>query len=228
MVSDGEHRLGIEAGLPFREYRRLLGFGVTSLAGVLCSHSHGDHARAVKQLLKAAVDVYASAGTFNALGVEGSHRAHIIASRRPAQIGAWKVLPFDIPHDAPEPLGFLIEGPSGDRLLFATDASYLPYRFERLNMIALEVNFSLEELSRRVLAGAVDPLVAGRTIRNHASLERALETLKANDLSKVREIHLLHLSSGNASEVEFKRAVQEATGIPTYVAEERGSYAGLN
>lgn len=222
MVSDGEHRLGIEAGLPFRDYQRLLGFGVTSLTAVLCTHNHLDHARGVKQLLKAAVDVYASAGTFQALGIEPSHRTHVIASRKPVQIGPWGVLPFDIPHDAPEPLGFVITGPSGDRMLFATDAGYLPYTFEGLGLIALEVNFSLEELGRRVAAGAIDPLVAGRTIRTHSSLERALETLKANDLSKVREIHLLHLSSRSADEVAFKDAVQRATGIPTFIAAERG------
>ncbi len=227
VVSDGEHRLGIEAGLPFRDYQRLLGFGVTGLAGVLCSHAHSDHARAVKQLLKAAVDVYASAGTFKALGVDGSHRAHVIASRKPAHIGPWTVLPFDVPHDAPEPLGFVITGPSGDRLLFATDAAYLPYTVADLNVICLEVNFSLEELGRRVASGAVDPLVAGRTIRNHASLERALDTLRANDLSKVREIHLLHLSSRSADEVEFKAAVERATGVPTYVAAERSSRDSL-
>ena len=64
--------------------------------------------------------------------------------------------------------------------------------------------------------------MAGRVIRTHSSLETALKTLRANDLSKVREIHLLHLSSGNAVEVDFKDAVQRATGIPTYIAAERG------
>lgn len=221
VVSDGEHRLGIEAGLPFRDYQRLLGFGVTSLAGVLCSHNHLDHAQGVKQLLKAAVDVYASAGTFQALGIERSHRAHVIASRRPVQIGPWSVLPFDIPHDAPEPLGFEITGPSGDKLLFATDAGYLPYTHTGINILCLEVNFSLEELGRRVAAGALDPLVAKRIISSHGSLETALKTLRANDLSKVREIHLLHLSAGSADEVAFKEAIQRETGIPTFVCADR-------
>jgi len=40
--------------------------------------------------------------------------------------------------------------------------------------------------------------------------------LKANDLSKCREIHLLHLSDGNSDEQLMRQKVEAATGIPTY------------
>jgi hypothetical protein len=50
------------------------------------------------------------------------------------------------------------------------------------------------------------------------SLKQCIATLKANDLSKCREIHLLHLSSDHSDEERFIREVQESTGIPTFVA----------
>ena len=44
------------------------------------------------------------------------------------------------------------------------------------------------------------------------------ELLKANDLSKVQQIWLLHLSDGNSDEKRFKREIQELTGKPTFIA----------
>ena len=44
------------------------------------------------------------------------------------------------------------------------------------------------------------------------------EFLRANDLSKVEEIHLLHLSDGNSDEARFKREIQELTGRVVMVA----------
>lgn len=49
-----------------------------------------------------------------------------------------------------------------------------------------------------------------------------IDELKANDLSKVREIWLLHLSDGNSDAERFKREVMELTGKPVYIALEKG------
>ena len=42
--------------------------------------------------------------------------------------------------------------------------------------------------------------------------------LRANDLSRVKEIHLLHLSDRNSSANCFKKEIQSLTGKPVYVA----------
>jgi phosphoribosyl 1,2-cyclic phosphodiesterase len=42
--------------------------------------------------------------------------------------------------------------------------------------------------------------------------------LEANDLSNVKNIVLIHLSSGNSNGPEFKNRIQRETGIPTYIA----------
>jgi phosphoribosyl 1,2-cyclic phosphodiesterase len=57
-----------------------------------------------------------------------------------------------------------------------------------------------------------------RLFSSHMSLKQCIATLKANDLSKCREIHLLHLSADHSDEERFIREVQEATGIPTFAA----------
>jgi hypothetical protein len=50
------------------------------------------------------------------------------------------------------------------------------------------------------------------------SLERVIETLEVTDLSKVREIHLLHLSDAHSDADRFRREVEAATGKPVHVA----------
>ena len=52
------------------------------------------------------------------------------------------------------------------------------------------------------------------------ALENVKDILKANDLSKVNEIYLIHLSDGNSNAEQFKREIQELTGKPVYIAGE--------
>lgn len=49
------------------------------------------------------------------------------------------------------------------------------------------------------------------------SLETCIELLKANDLSKVKEIHLIHLSDSNSDAEEFRRTIEDMTKIPVYI-----------
>jgi phosphoribosyl 1,2-cyclic phosphodiesterase len=59
-----------------------------------------------------------------------------------------------------------------------------------------------------------------RIIRSHMSLETLKDMLRANDLSKVEAIYLLHLSDGNSDAVRFKREVQELTGKMVFISDE--------
>ena len=177
--------------------------------------SHGDHSKAAKDLMGAGVDVYCSAGTAEALGLE-SHRLNIIKARQQFTLGDWTVLPFGVEHDAAEPLGFLLAA-DGEKLLYATDTFYIRYRFPGLTHILLEVNFAQDILDANVESG-LSPAHRRRVMRSHMSLETAKDFLRANDLSKVREIWLCHLSDGNSDEERFKREIQSTTGKPVYVA----------
>jgi len=217
VVSDGRTPLLIECGLPLRQLRERLGYSVTSLAGCLLSHEHADHARAARDILRAGVDVYATQGTIDALELTG-HRLRPIRAHQQVRIGTWTVLPFDTVHDAAEPVGFLLASQTGAKVLYLTDSAYCRYRFRGLTHLLVEANWSRDILQRNVESGVLDPALARRIMRNHMSMDRLLEMLKANDLSQVREIHLLHLSDGNSDADLFRRRVMEATGKPVYVA----------
>lgn len=219
---EGAAPLLLEAGIPYKRLQVALRHQVSSLAGCLVSHEHGDHAMSVERLMRAGVDVYATGGTFDALGLTG-HRAHPITALEPFDVGGrWIVTPVPAVHDAAEPVGFFVMAADGDRLLYLTDTAYCAHRFEQLSIVMVEANYSSELLRRQVTSGVVEAQVAARTIRNHMSLERCIDLLKANDLSAAREVYLLHLSNSNANEEQFAEAVRRTTGVPVYVAPERG------
>lgn len=216
-ITDGKTPLLLDAGLRYKEIQRGLAFQVSSLAGCLITHEHGDHSAAVKDLIKAGVNIYTSAGTADALRLD-SHRVHRVSALEPITIGTWSILPFDVQHDAAEPLGFLLANTAGDKLLFATDTYYIKHRFVGLTHIMIECNYSIQILNQNIAAGRVPAVMKHRLLRSHFSLENVKDFIRANDMRKVQEIHLLHLSDNNSDEALFKREIMALTGKQVYVA----------
>ena len=216
-ISDGRTPLLLECGIQFREIQKKLSFKVSSLYGCLVSHEHQDHCKAINDITKAGIDCYMSKGTAEALEVSG-HRLHIIKAKQQFKIGSWTILPFETQHDARDPLGFLLANQDGEKLLYATDTYFIRYRFQGLTHIMIETNYSMDILRANVEAGLVEPTLKNRILKSHFSLENVKKFLQANDLSKVQEIWLLHLSEQNSCEKRFKEEVQKITGKPTYIA----------
>ncbi len=216
-VSDGQQTILIEMGLPIRELKKALGFGLSEVSFALLTHCHQDHCRAVSEVMKAGVDVYTSQGTIDFLGLTG-HRIHAVAAQEQFGVNGWQIVPVEAQHDAPEPLSYYIVNPAGERMLFATDTFYLKNRFANMNLIAVECNYAADILQANVDAGTIDHMLRNRLLKSHFSLENVKEFLKANDLSRVEEIHLLHLSDSNSDAARFKTEIQALTGKPTFIA----------
>lgn len=215
-VTDGTTPLLLEAGIPIKAIKRGLGYKLSEIQAVLVSHSHMDHAKAAGDVLKAGIEVYMSQPTADALGVTG-HRLRILEPRVQVQIGSWTMLPFETQHDCPGSMGFLLA--SGDyKLAYITDSYYVRWRFNGLTHIMCECNYSADILAANVAAGVVPTALMDRLLQSHFSLEHVKEFLRANDLSRLEEIWLLHLSDANSDAERFKREIMELTGKPTYIA----------
>lgn len=211
-VYDGETGLLIEAGIPIIKIKQSLGFGLSTVSGVLISHEHMDHAKAVKDLMKCGIDVYMSAGTAAALDISG-HRLHVVGSGEVFEVGSYEIMAFQTKHDAREPLGYFIQSRhNGLNLLFFTDTNYLEYIFEDVDYIMAECNYSKAILSKNFSDGVISKALYERIYRSHMSLETLKEFLKAMDLKKLKQIYLLHLSDTNSDAVLFKEEIQRLTG----------------
>ena len=63
-----------------------------------------------------------------------------------------------------------------------------------------------------------DERLADRLVKSHFSIENLLAFFRANDLSAVKEIWLIHLSKDNANRETFRQAVERETGKMVFVA----------
>lgn len=216
-ISDGKTSLLLDAGIPLKSIQVGCGFKVSHIQGCFVTHNHQDHSKATRDLSRLGIDIYTSQGTIDACGLTG-HRVHAIKELQEITIGTFKVLPFDVQHDAPEPLGFLFTSiETEEKLLYFTDTYYIKYRFQGLTHIMAECNYDKETLQRSVDAGYIPIELVPRLMKSHMSLEHFLDLLKANDLREVRQIYLLHLSNNNSDEKRFKEEVQKLTGAEVYV-----------
>lgn len=216
LISDGRSSLLIECGIAWKEIQRLLFFDTSIIDGCLISHEHKDHTKGLKDALKSGINVYASKGTIESEGIK-HHRLKAVEARKQFKIGNWTVLPFEVEHDAAEPFGFLIAN-GNEKILFATDTYYVRYKFKGLTHIMVECNYSLDILDENIETGRVPSVLKKRLLQSHFSLENVIEFLKANNLSSLKEVHLLHLSDNNSDEKLFKKTIQEITGVPVYIA----------
>ena len=207
----------IDPGVSISQIKKALNFRLSEIEGCLASHSHLDHSKGLKDLMKSGIDCYVSRESSDAIGLSG-HRLHVIEPMKQFTIGQWKIKPFPLPHDV-ENMGFLISN-GKDRLLYCTDCHYIPYRFDGLSHILISCNYDAEILKRNIKQGLVDVEVGKRILMNHTSLATVKDFLIVNDLSKVREIWLLHLSDTNSNGEMFKREIMRVSGKPVYVAGE--------
>jgi len=128
------------------------------------------------------------------------------------------VIAFDTVHDCSQPYGFLINHQECGNVLFITDSSYVAYKFPNLNQVIIEANYSLKKIQDKVYSGAIMEFLHNRIIKSHMSIETCIETLQNNDLSKVCNIILVHLSDSNSDEKMFHKVVSDVTGKKVHVA----------
>lgn len=217
-VSDGYSSLLLDAGISIKRIKQGLNYKLHEVAGVLITHEHLDHAKAVYSLAKSGIDCYMSKGTKIALEIN-SRRLKTIKTKEQITIGTFQVVAFEVTHDAVEPVGFLIKSmKTGESLVYITDTQYCKYRFKNLDYILIEVNYDYEIVKENVLERGKNEALAHRVYGSHMSLDTAKGFIEQNKSKKLKAVYLLHLSDDNSNEEHFKREIQKLTGVPVYVA----------
>jgi len=216
LLTSSKSRILLECGIRFKEIQKKLDFDM-NIDGCLVSHSHGDHTKAVSDILKHGIDTYMSQGCTDDLCLS-HYRLYPISSNKQFKINELIILPFDAEHDVNEPLGFLIyDTITKEKLVFATDTYYLKYKFPGVNYYLVECNYSKDILEENISQGLINQAMRKRLLTAHMSLENLIKYFKEVDLSDCRKIVLIHLSSSNSAE-NFAETIQSETGIDTEVA----------
>lgn len=215
LTSNNGQTLLVEIGVKFSEIKKAMGFNVSNIVGAVVSHAHGDHSKGVRESLSAGFDIFMSRGCSDMLGLTEHYRIQNIKHLQKIKIGEFEVLALDAKHDSPETLMFVIGHPEMGLCLFLTDSFYMPYRIPGLTNIMIEANFCEDIISEK-LSGK--KFLRDRVLENHLSLQICKDVLRNNDLSRVNNIILLHLSESNSDAIRFESEIRELTGKTVHVA----------
>jgi phosphoribosyl 1,2-cyclic phosphodiesterase len=217
VLEAGGQRLLIDAGFSCKEIERRLervGLAGASFSGLVITHEHGDHCRGARVFARRhRVPVFATAGTFARLrlGEGGLFERVVLRSGVPRQIGSFRIEPFEVPHDAAEPIGLLVQDAGGHRVGVLADLgarTHLAWgRLTDLDALLLETNHDLEMLRNGPYPWPLKERIAAR--HGHLSNREAAEGLPDLLNDRLKFVVLYHLSRTNNLPVLAEDAIGE-------------------
>ena len=215
IINDGRTSLLLEAGISWAEIQQKNKFQIIN--AILISHSHMDHAKGVLTAANMGTEIYISQATKDALNLD-RYNYKIITTLKQFSVGTFDILPFDVEHDV-EAHGFLMYSrQSREKVCFISDTCFCKHTFSGVTHWLVECNHSREILDRNVENGIIPLSLRQRIVQSHMGLEVLKKFFRANDISKTKEIYLIHLSQNNANPTQFKEEIKKLTGRAVYIA----------
>ena len=195
-------RLLIDAGLSARQIRQRMATvarAPETLTGILITHEHSDHIAGLTGLAaQLDVPIYCNRLTKQAIEAQLKIqiKAQIFATGGSFEIGDVAVETFSIPHDAYDPVGFLVRTVAGN-IGFLTDLGHatklVVERIRPANVLLLESNHDVKMLQddpRR--PWSLKQRILSR--HGHLSNESAADVAEQILSSALRRLYLGHLS----------------------------------
>lgn len=222
LVATSSTRILVDAGLSGREtFKRLrvLDERAEEISAILITHEHSDHVGGLARLAsKLNVPVFMTAPTHHAWsramrdeqGVSPQlPKSEHFSSGRGFRIGDIEVMPFTIPHDAADPVGFTFHA-EGVKIGFATDLGYMPVSVRNhlrgCTVLVMESNHDVEMLRSGSYPWSVKQRVMSRV--GHLSNDTLAEFFSSDYDGVAEYVVLAHLSEQN-NHPEIARAAAE-------------------
>ena len=220
LVADADGtRVLIDCGLNLTDCEkrlRRLGLEPADIDGMLVTHEHGDHAHGVFGFAAAhGVAVYLTYGTMLAMKAEGKViegvRMVFINGRQTEALGGLQVIPFTVPHDAREPVQFVLS--DGERRLgvltdIGAPTPHVAQMLSGLDALVLECNYDRDMLWNGPYPGWLKQRIAGPF--GHLDNEDSARLLATVDRSRLKHVIGAHLSQHNNSPKLARAALARA------------------
>jgi len=209
LLQSADTRVLVDAGFSARKLESLLAADGVSLAqvdAIFLTHEHGDHAAALTGLARHPhIKVFANRGTAEAVQRGLKHRVdwHLFETGSTFRFRDFEVASFAVPHDAQDPVGFLIAHGHGDllsprrSLAWLTDLghapAHLPERIREADILVIEANHCPQMLqadTRR--PWATKQRIGGR--HGHLSNTAVRDLLGSVAGPRWQHVYLTHLS----------------------------------
>ena len=212
------HYILVDVGLPIKKILSGVGHEIGMCDGVIVSHRHKDHSRSISDFVRLGIPVYANEDT-----CELYNGVFPIKSAFVGQLGGFNVQTFGVDHNAPNN-AFIIDTRDGARILYITDARYVPCTARNVTFAVVECNYSDEDVMRNELEGE---LIKSQ-FDNHLSMSQCIDYLRAIKSDCLRGVLLWHLSNTNISPKYAKDTVSQSIGIDNIYLPKPNSQIFLN
>jgi len=230
LIGTSTTRILVDAGLSGREtFKRLRSLAERNnecgqeISAILITHEHSDRVAGLQRLAaKLNVPVFLTAPTHHAWNrairdeegvIPELEKSEHFCAGRGFRVGDIEVMPFTIPHDAADPVGFTFQA-EGVKIGFATDLGYMPASVRNhlrgCTVLIMESNHDVEMLRSGPYPWSVKQRVMSRV--GHLSNE-ALAEFFSNDYDGGAEyVILAHLSEQNNHPEIARAAAEQALG----------------
>lgn len=207
-VGNDKNHILIDAGVSRKRIvEGLAGIGVApeDLDGIFVTHEHIDHIQGINMMVKMfGTSVFATGGTLDGIcmkdkkGVVGRDKLYQVYADESVRIGDLKVTPFEMSHDAAEPVCYTVEC-NGHKLGMATDLGvYDDYTIDHLagsDVLLLEANHDISMLEAGKYPYQLKCRILGS--KGHLSNEASGQLLCRLFHKKLKYAFLAHLSKEN-------------------------------
>lgn len=196
----------IDAGLSGKKIQQLLSLIAAdpfSIEGILVTHEHIDHIKGVGILSRRFdIPIYANENTWNAMkdciGSVNDKNIKVIKSESAFSIKDIDIKPFDIFHDAKDPLGYSLHS-LGKKISVLTDTGMVDEKIEenlkQSDFLMVESNHDPNMLKIGSYPQFLKQRVLGKF--GHLSNEDAGNAIRNLDLNENAKVVLGHLSKEN-------------------------------
>ncbi|HBS41956.1 MAG TPA: MBL fold metallo-hydrolase [Oceanospirillales bacterium] len=170
------------------------------LQGVLVTHEHADHAKGILTVCDhLQIPFYTSFGTARKMDCLEHPLWRCIRSCETVKIGSMKVLPVVVPHDAHEPLQFVIESDDGHKLGILSDlGSLTPHlvdAYRGCHALQVEANHDPVMLQNGPYPPSLKVRVAGDY--GHLSNEQCADFIRRVSWPGLSRVTVGHISEKN-------------------------------
>ena len=194
----------LELGVSLDKIKRALNFNLSKVVGCIVSHSHGDHAKSVKDAIRTEIPVYSTSEVQSLYP-----KVKVPKMGEKTLIGGFSIQPLLVPHSV-ECYAYIITHEEFGKLVFCTDATSFKYKIKNVNHWLIEANYSEQILIDKMCDNSM-----GRSLyQHHMEIEDTIKALKVNFCSSTQSILLIHLSESNSNETSFIQKVEDELGFP--------------
>lgn len=206
----------VDCGFSIKECEKRLerlGKKPIDLNAILVTHEHSDHWKGVLPLAsRFCIDVYITAGCLRAtdLNSKDYQGIKLVDSHQSFRIGDMDIAPVPVPHDAKEPVQYIVSS-GGCKFGILTDVGsitpYIVQQYGKCDGLLVEANHDLELLNCGKYPKFLKDRVSGQW--GHLNNNQTADLISKINHTQIQQLVIGHISQANNNKDIVKKAIDK-------------------